>query len=102
MDPSTGVYYMLYTCFNSGKAAPLPQVTMCLASSSDPTDASKWVRHGDLGFGQGSKSGALLIREAPGPHYLYWGAGVISITSSHNLTDWKPGKPFITKAMPFM
>merc|ERR1712083_1023876 len=47
------------------------------------------------GFGQGSKSGALLIREK-GPHFLYWGAGHISITRSDDLSKWTPGESFIT------
>ena len=28
---------------------------------------------------------------------LYWGAGVISVTSSDDLYHWKPGVPFITR-----
>jgi len=93
-DPRTGVYYMLYTCFNTGNVKGMPSVSMCLATSTDPTDPSKWIRHGGLGFGPGSKSGAMMIRDE-GPHFLYWGAGKISVTSSNNLTQWSPGKDFI-------
>ena len=61
-DAASGRYYMLYTCFNSGKAKPQPAVTLCLASAADPTRAGGgWVRHGPVGFGAGSKSGALLV-----------------------------------------
>lgn len=99
-DPRTGIYYMLYTCYNSGKAKPQPPVTMCLASTTDPTKISAWKRWGPLGFGQGSKSGALLIRET-GKHMLYWGAGTIHITQSgDNITHWpSPGVPFITETL---
>jgi hypothetical protein len=59
----------MYTCY--GKGSPgYPPVSMCLASSSDPTSATGWTLHGTVGFGDGSKSGALLIRPSP-PHYLY-------------------------------
>lgn len=40
----------------------------------------------------------MLIREN-GPHYLYWGAGHISLTSSNNLSSWTPGTSFITKTL---
>lgn len=92
-DPTSGLYYMLYTCYGAAN------VDMCLATTSDPTSSQGWTRHGSLGFGQGSKSGALLIRPKP-PHYLYWGAGVIHVTTSNDLLHWEPGHEFI-KTTPF-
>jgi predicted GH43/DUF377 family glycosyl hydrolase len=79
-DNSTGTYYMFYTCYGEAN----PSVTLCLATSQTPLDQAAWTRHGPVGFGMGSKSGALLIRDKP-PHYLYWGAGVIHVTSSEDL-----------------
>ena len=32
-DPSSGLYYMLYTCYNSGNAKGVDAVTMCLATT---------------------------------------------------------------------
>eukprot|EP01045_Picozoa_sp_COSAG04_P007641 COSAG04_NODE_404_length_14877_cov_7.858371_1_plen_112_part_10 len=75
--------------------AGLADAVLCLAVSSDPTSPDGW-RHRGVVFNQSSKSGALLIRPKP-PHYLYWGAGTIHITTSDNLRRWEsPGKPFIT------
>eukprot|EP00039_Didymoeca_costata_P030967 m.32453 g.32453 ORF g.32453 m.32453 type:complete len:430 (+) comp8413_c0_seq2:117-1406(+) len=88
-DNSTGLYYMFYTCYG------VNNVELCLATSKNPTASDGWTRHGSVGFGQGSKSAALLIRDEP-PHYLIWGAGKIRITSSSNLLKWSPGKMFIT------
>jgi predicted GH43/DUF377 family glycosyl hydrolase len=87
-DFESGIYYMLYTC--SGKKTS----AMCLATATDPTNATSWVRHGSLGFGEGSKSGAMLIRNE-GAHFLYWGAGKIHLAQSKSLTKWKPGSVFI-------
>jgi len=98
-DPTTGIYYLMYTCYNSGKAVNQSAVTLCLATSPNPASPDSWTRHGPVGFGQDSKSAALLIREV-GPHFLYWGAGTIHMTSSSSLTHWpSPGSPFITKTL---
>ena len=67
---------------------------LCLATSKNPTSASAWLQRGVV-FKGSSKSGALLIRES-GPHYLYWGAGKIHITTSDDPTHWpSQGKEFI-------
>lgn len=79
LDESTGVYYMMYTIWDGH--CP----TLGLATTTDPTSSASWVRHGPLGFGCNSKSGAMLVRQA-GPHYLLWGAGQIRLTSSQDLT----------------
>ena len=101
-DSSTGLYYMLYTCYNSGQTSQ-DAVTLCMATTTDPTKADGWTLLGPLGFGDDTKSGALLIRDEPewlrgavGPHFLYWGVGTIHVTSSYNLTSWTPGQEFIT------
>ena len=88
-DASSGTFYMFYTCYNSG-ATPHPRVTLCLATTVDPSSAIGWVRHrtlnahcthaasapckrtasaphaqvrhGPVGLPAGSKSGALLLR----------------------------------------
>jgi len=99
-NPADKLYYMYYTCFNSG-ATPQPRVTMCLATSADPSSASGWTRHGPIGLPPSSKSGALLLRPAtaaePEPeHILLWGAGVIRLARSRNLSHWPEGTPFLT------
>lgn len=103
-DGATALYYLFYTCFNSGKSS-LPRVSLCLATAKDPTRrAGGWVRHGTVGFGANSKSAALLLGEAsaraegeagPGAapraerlHHLFWGAGTIRVARSTNLTRW--------------
>jgi predicted GH43/DUF377 family glycosyl hydrolase len=96
-DKKTGTYYMMYTCYNSGKTKQ-DKVTMCLATAKDPTTPGSWVRHGPIGFSQGSKSGALLIRDE-GPHFLYWGAGKISIANSTDLLSWEEGREFINQTL---
>jgi predicted GH43/DUF377 family glycosyl hydrolase len=88
-DATTQTYIMLYTCYGSKGA------TLCMATSRNPLNKAAWHVVGDLGFGDGSKSGALLIRDK-GPHFLYWGAGAIRVTNSTNLTKWaSPGVNFI-------
>ena len=99
-NPVDKLYYMYYTCFNSD-TTPQDRVTMCLATSADPTSATGWTRHGPVGLPEGSKSGALLLRPAtaadPDPeHVLLWGAGVIHFAKSRNLSQWPVGTPFIT------
>lgn len=95
-DPQTQMYYMFYTCYNTGGGG-WAKWFLCMAVSKDPTSPDMWsVRKGVWPLHFGSKSAALLIRET-GPHYMYWGAGVIHIASSSNLTDWPDRKvAFIT------
>ena len=92
-DAVSGCYYMFYTCFNDGEAKPQPAVTLCLASTADPTRGPRnvgWLRHGPVGFGADSKSAALLVGSAAEarPHHLLWGAGTIRIANSTDLTHW--------------
>jgi len=100
LDAQTGLYFMMYTCYNSGQTKQ-DKVTLCLATSTNPTSPSTWTLHGPIGFPAGSKSGALLIREDPaeGPHFMYWGAGMISITNSTDLLKWDKGVPFIKQTL---
>ena len=46
-DASSGTFYMFYTCYNSG-ATPHPRVTLCLATTVDPSSAIGWVRRRTL------------------------------------------------------
>jgi predicted GH43/DUF377 family glycosyl hydrolase len=92
-DKKTGIYHMLYTCYGSESVEDSP--TLCHATSANPTQAEGWTRLGPVGFGQNSKSGALLIQD-DGNHHLYWGAGYISHTTSNDLSVWTPGSKFIT------
>ena len=99
-ESTSGIYYMFYTCYNSGSTHQA-RVTMCLATTADPTSAGGWTRHGPVGLPPDSKSGALLIRPAttaePEPeHMLFWGAGTIHISRSRNLSHWPEGDPFVT------
>ena len=105
LDPLTGVYYLFYTCYNSGRTLPrrrIPRVTLCLATTRNPTSSSRWTRHGPLGFGENSKSAALAFGyERPGAergeHLLYWGSGAIRLSRSRNLSHWADrGQPFLT------
>ena len=106
LDPITGVYYLFYTCYNSGRTSPpIPRVTLCLATTRDPTSPSGggWTRHGPLGFGDNSKSAALAFGYGRpgadrGEHLLFWGSGAIRLSRSRNLTDWPDhrGQPFLT------
>eukprot|EP00698_Gefionella_okellyi_P004417 TRINITY_DN14077_c0_g1_i1.p1 TRINITY_DN14077_c0_g1~~TRINITY_DN14077_c0_g1_i1.p1 ORF type:complete len:363 (-),score=69.96 TRINITY_DN14077_c0_g1_i1:261-1349(-) len=81
-DESTGIYYLFFTCY--GKST----VLLCQAYSKNPTDPSSWTTVGPVfPQTQGSKSGALLIRDQP-PHYLLWGDEQIRIAQSSNLTHW--------------
>lgn len=114
-EGTSGIFWMFYTCYNDGQRASTPAVFLCLASSTDPTRADRWTRHGDVGFGAGSKSAALLLAPsppspspAPSPspslsarsparpadrwpprlHHLYWGSGTLRVTTSTNVTHW--------------
>ena len=63
---------------------------LCHATTRDPTAPfpGAWVRLGAVFPGkEGSKSGALLLRDAP-PHYLVWGAGTIALATSDDLVSW--------------
>lgn len=82
---------MFYTCWHKNRDAEL-----CLASSTDPTSSKGWVRHG-VTFPGSHKSGALLIRDE-GPSFLISGAGVIHISNSSDLLNWKLGPAFITES----
>jgi hypothetical protein len=95
-DPRTGLYYVFYTCYNTGKAG-IATAVLCLAVSRNPTVPDAWLVR-KVVYPASSKSGALLIREE-GPHYLIWGAGEIHITSTHDLTNFSqtPSKSFIQK-----
>ena len=85
-DAATGTYYLFYTSYGSGASAN--SVLLSLASTPDPTTAGSWTRHGAVFPSvQGSKSAALLIRDA-GPHYLLWGDSSIRITNSSDPTSW--------------
>ena len=86
-DPSTQLYHLFYTCYSS-KIGP----RLCHATTTDPTAPiaeANWTRYGQVfpDDGPGTKSGALLIRDAP-PHYLIWGAGVIHLATSSDLYSW--------------
>ena len=39
-------------------------------------------------FGPGTKSGALLLRDPPGPHYLFWGDTHIRVAISYDLRNF--------------
>jgi predicted GH43/DUF377 family glycosyl hydrolase len=82
-NPNDGLYYMFYTAYN-GK-----DIYLSLATSEDPTINSSWNRHGPVFPGIfASKSGALLLREDGGPHYLYWGDSSIKIAKSYDPKAW--------------
>jgi predicted GH43/DUF377 family glycosyl hydrolase len=81
-NPHDQLYYMFYTAYN-GSA-----IFLNMATSPNPTDASRWQRHGPVFPSiQNSKSGALLIRDSP-PHYLLWGDSSIRIAQSNDLLTW--------------
>lgn len=100
-DASSGTHYMFYTCYNSG-STPQPRVTLCLATTADPSSATGWARHGPVGLPADSKSGALLLRPStaadPDPeHMLFWGAGTIHLSRSRNLSHWPVGVRSVTE-----
>jgi len=83
-DAQSGVYYMFYTAYNGH------DIYLSLATSTNPTKADSWTRHGAVfpnGSVPNSKSGALLLREE-GPHFLYWGDSSIRIAESSDPTVW--------------
>jgi hypothetical protein len=90
-DASTGLYHLFYTCYGDGGGE------LCHATTRDPTAPypGQWARLGPV-FGPGTKSGALLIRDAP-PHYLYWGDSHIHLAVSQDLVNFTTIVPdFIT------
>ena len=83
LDTTTGLYHLFYTCYG-------PPALLCHATTRDPTAPypGSWVRLGAVFPDKvGSKSGALLLRDAP-PHYLIWGAGTIALATSDDLVTW--------------
>lgn len=82
-DSRRKIYHIIYTCYGSSHG----NINLCHATTRDPTRPG-WKRHGRVGFGPLSKSGALLLREH-GPHYLFWGAPVIRVATSSNLMKWE-------------
>jgi len=93
-DASDELYHVLYTCWGNVDVTP----TLCHAVTTNPTTSANWTRLGPIGFGKDSKSGAMLIRDEA-PHFLYWGAGHISLTQSDDLSKWTPGEKFITQTL---
>jgi len=74
---------MFYTCYG-------PPALLCHATTRDPSAPypGSWTRLGAVFPKQvGSKSGALLLRDAP-PHFLIWGAGTIALATSDDLVTW--------------
>ena len=62
---------MFYTSYG-----PVSEL-LSLATTPDPTSPSQWTRYGAVfPFLEGSKNGALLIRDEP-PHYLLWGGWLV-------------------------
>ena len=47
-DATSGTHYMFYTCYNSG-STPQPRVTLCLATTADPSSATGWARQHTTG-----------------------------------------------------
>eukprot|EP00762_Andalucia_godoyi_P001988 ANDGO_02509.mRNA.1 hypothetical protein EMIHUDRAFT_206771 len=100
-DPSSKLYYLFYTAYGvqPGDPATAPatslenvqasnSILLSLATTSNPTAKDSWTKHGAVFPGvQGSKSGALLIRDSP-PHFLLWGDTDIRIANSSSLTSW--------------
>ncbi|CAM9147387.1 unnamed protein product, partial [Ectocarpus fasciculatus] len=81
-NPKDETYYMFYTAYNG------EDILLSLATTRNPSAADGWTRLGAVfPSEQGSKSGALLLREE-GPHYLLWGDHDIRIAASSDLTSW--------------
>lgn len=92
-----GTYVMLYTAYGI-QGSNNGSVLLSMATATDPTDASSWVRHGAVFPGkQGSKSGALVHRPDGPPHFLYWGDSTITVASCDNddLRGFADIKPLI-------
>jgi len=90
-NSKTGLYHILYTCFGTGGL----HVEMCHATTRNPTVSSGWVRHGSVGFGTCSKSGAMLLQD-DGSHFMFWGAPQIKVARSTDPLKWtSTGERFI-------
>ena len=77
-----GLYYMFYTAYNG------IDIYLSLATSPNPTVSTQWTRLGPVfPDKQGSKSGALLLRDS-GPDFLFWGDKAIRVCNSTNPTKW--------------
>lgn len=86
-DPATRQYYMFYTAYGQ-KPDGSNSVLLCEAVTTNPSSASKWKRLGPVFPSmQGSKSGALIVRDT-GPHFLLWGDTSIRIALSDRLDSW--------------
>jgi len=59
-----------------------------IATTTDPSQPSKWVRHG---YSQLGKSAALLVRDKP-PHYAFFGIPSIAVYMSDDLLTWAKPK----------
>lgn len=84
-----GTYVMLYTAFGVVGDNNF-SVLLSIASTETPTVPGSWRRLGAVFPGrQGSKSGALVVRDAP-PHYLYWGDSDIHVArcDDDDLLHW--------------
>ena len=91
-DGQTETYWMAYTTFGFAEQSdkgPIRKDTCggggagCgIASSKDPSNSSRWTRHG---YGQLGKSAALLVRES-GPHYAFFGIPSISVAVSWDMS----------------
>jgi len=90
-NPKDQLYYMFYTAYNG------TSILLNLATTPDPTSQTQWTRRGPVFPNiQGSKSGALLIRDTP-PHYLFWGDTTIKVSKSNDLKTFEnPGTLFMS------
>lgn len=91
-DRESQLYYLLYNAWSPR------QLKLSLASTADPTVRGGWARHGELFPGSGLasyKSGSILLRPAPGPHFVIWGCDIsLRITPSvgRSLLTWDYNK----------
>ena len=84
-DSNRKEYHMLYSAV---QANPMFS-RLALATSKDPSDSSKWVRHGTL-YEENSKSGAaILINEKKNKYAMVWGDHSLTYTTSEDLLNFK-------------
>ena len=77
-------YVMLYSAVQAD-----PFISkLALATSSDPTDPNKWVRHGTL-YNTWSKSGAIIIDNKKPHYFMIWGDSSLAFTASDDLRTFK-------------
>eukprot|EP01047_Picozoa_sp_COSAG01_P094019 COSAG01_NODE_25016_length_758_cov_1.232170_1_plen_244_part_01 len=91
-DERTETYYMYYTCYGYDSDGS-EVATLCMAYTKSPLAGVRaWTVVGDLGFGPGTKSAALLLGDGELRHtnYLYWGAGQINLATSSDPARWAP------------